>query len=95
MRYCCPPLHLLSGVQPHPVRIEDAGRERSLIKGGNMKIMKITALLVLAASIPLSAVEFPDVEGWEKTSEVKTYTPDNLWEYINGAADQFIEYGFR
>jgi hypothetical protein len=43
---------------------------------------------------PLSAQEvgFPDVEGWTVASEVHSYTADNLWEYINGAAELFVEY---
>jgi len=36
--------------------------------------------------------EFPAVEGWTQEGEVRVYTADNLWEYINGAADLFVEY---
>lgn len=36
---------------------------------------------------------FPDIENWKKTQPV-TYTSDNLWEYINGAADYYLNYGF-
>lgn len=39
--------------------------------------------------------EFPSIKGWDRESEVKTYYSDNLWEYINGAADNFISYGFQ
>jgi hypothetical protein len=38
---------------------------------------------------------FPELESWKATSEVMQYNPSNLWEYINGAADQFLDYGFR
>jgi hypothetical protein len=36
---------------------------------------------------------FPEVEGWMQSGEVSIYNADNLWEYINGAADLFIDYG--
>jgi hypothetical protein len=39
--------------------------------------------------------EFPDIAGWSAAGEVKTCGPDGLWEYIDGAADQFLAYGFR
>ncbi|MFC1500189.1 DUF6599 family protein [Candidatus Zixiibacteriota bacterium] len=38
---------------------------------------------------------FPVVDGWERSSEVLVYDTDNLWEYINGAAELFIDYGVK
>jgi len=35
------------------------------------------------------------VPGWARTSGPKRYDPDNLWEYINGAAETFVTYGFQ
>jgi hypothetical protein len=35
------------------------------------------------------------VEGWTQAGEVRIYTADNLWEYINGAAMLFVDYGVR
>jgi hypothetical protein len=35
------------------------------------------------------------VEGWAQPGEVLIYDADNLWEYINGAAELFISYGVR
>jgi hypothetical protein len=35
------------------------------------------------------------VEGWTQAGEVRIYTAENLWEYINGAAMLFVEYGVR
>ena len=35
------------------------------------------------------------VPGWSRTSEPKRYNPDDLWEYINGAAETFVTYGFQ
>jgi len=38
----------------------------------------------------------PDGElpGWSRVTEPEHYEADNLWEYINGQADFFIDYGF-
>jgi hypothetical protein len=57
-----------------------------------IKILCITLFL----SIPrLYAQDFPEIKGWQISSEVLKYNSENLWEYINGAADQFIDYGFE
>ncbi len=37
---------------------------------------------------------FPQLKGWAKKGNPVTYTPDNLYEYINGAADVFLSYDF-
>ncbi|MGD2122477.1 MAG: hypothetical protein PVJ76_12065 [Gemmatimonadota bacterium] len=38
---------------------------------------------------------FPSVEGWDQPGEVLVYDADNLWEYINGAAELFVSYGVQ
>ena len=43
----------------------------------------------------LSQEKFPTLNGWEIISEVDSYNSENLWEYINGAAEQFYDYGFE
>ena len=35
-----------------------------------------------------------DIPGWSRVTEPEHYEADNLWEYINGQADFFIDYGF-
>lgn len=32
---------------------------------------------------------------WTKTSEIRTFTAENLWEFIDGAAEQFVLYGVK
>lgn len=34
------------------------------------------------------------VKGWAAAEEAKTYDPDNLFEYIDGAAETYLDYGF-
>ncbi|MEW5981986.1 MAG: DUF6599 family protein [Acidobacteriota bacterium] len=38
----------------------------------------------------------PDtVSGWTRDGTVQRYGPGNLWEYINGGAEQYLAYGFE
>ena len=60
-----------------------------------MKLSFIILYLAISANTISATIEFPKLAGWRPLGEVKTYSPDNLWEYINGAADQFIDYGFQ
>lgn len=39
--------------------------------------------------------DFPVVEGWSQVGDILTYDADNLWEYINGAAELFVEFGVQ
>lgn len=38
---------------------------------------------------------FTDIDGWEKPEEIDVYTPETLWDIINGAADVFMAYDFQ
>jgi len=37
---------------------------------------------------------FPQLDGWVQKGDPAVYTPGNLYEYINGAADVFLNCGF-
>lgn len=53
------------------------------------------AVLALSATLSCSGgsdTGFPDLDGWTQVSEVRTYNADNLWEYINGAAELYVSY---
>ena len=56
-------------------------------------------LLMLAATIPVAAqpepLPVPVPAGWTAVDEEYRYGRDNLWEYVNGAAELFLTYGFR
>ena len=45
----------------------------------------------LRAILPQQA----EVPGWESPSQPRLFEPGNLWEYINGQAELYIQYGFR
>jgi len=59
--------------------------------------IRVQAVWILAAAfftIQCNAQEvgFPEIDGWARASEVQMFAADNLWEYINGAAELFVEY---
>ncbi|TVR74141.1 MAG: hypothetical protein EA408_03355 [Marinilabiliales bacterium] len=58
----------------------------------------IAVLLILSGfSGPLKAGPdryFPAIDGWERQSDIDVYTPETLWDIINGAADLFYAYDF-
>ncbi len=47
------------------------------------------------ASATEAEAEFPEVPGWTRATEVRTFGPDELWRYINGAAELFLAYDVR
>ena len=61
------------------------------------RIVSLTVFVAAASLISCSSQgsDFPEVEGWTRAGEVLTYDVDTLWEYINGAAELFVEYGVQ
>jgi len=71
-------------------RVEECEvRSRRVVRLQNLAILATALFAVPCAG---QEVGFPEVDGWAKASEVRAFTADNLWEYINGAAELFIEY---
>jgi hypothetical protein len=54
-------------------------------------------LIFLFSSSSLFAQEIilPDLPGYKKVTNYPVYTADNLWDFINGAADTYLSYGFE
>jgi len=38
---------------------------------------------------------FPEVTGWKQSGEIQTFQPENLFDYIDGAADLYLSYDFQ
>jgi hypothetical protein len=58
----------------------------------------VAVLMLLPAAVTAGESgtwKFPPVQGWTVIPESTVYTPETLWEFINGAADLFVSYGFR
>lgn len=60
-----------------------------LIRG----VVTLFAVLMLG-NLSGQSLTFPQVQGFKIVSEYPVYTPDDLWDYINGAADAYLSYGF-
>jgi hypothetical protein len=58
------------------------------------RMLSLTGLVVAVSLLSCSGQEsdFPEVDGWTRAGEVRTYDADNLWEYINGAAELFVQH---
>src|ERR1700688_3298874 len=61
-----------------------------------------TIVVVLLGTVAVSGCKkknanpFPSsgaVAGWEKSSETRTFEPKDLWQYIDGDSEQFIQAG--
>jgi hypothetical protein len=52
------------------------------------------ALLGLSLSAYTQDYSFPELEGFKKITKYPVYLPENLWDFINGAADTYLSYGF-
>ncbi len=71
-----------------------------------MKLEKLTVIIIiivgfLVSAAPLSAVPggmetcLPELKDWPQKDKTNVYDPDNLYEYINGAAEIFLSYDFE
>ena len=60
-------------------------------------LIAILAARLAAATTPLPdlAAQFPTLEGWSQDGATELFQPDNLYEHINGAAENFLAYGFE
>lgn len=47
------------------------------------------------AASQASSSLFPEMPGWKKPDAIQVFTPDNLYDYINGAADLYLTYDFK
>lgn len=52
------------------------------------------AVSLISAGSFTQGIEFPVLESFKKLTNYPVYTPDNLWDFINGAADNYLAYDF-
>jgi len=53
------------------------------------------ALAAAAAPPPDPATLFPELDGWSRDGAMAQFGPENLYEHINGAAENFLAFGFE
>jgi hypothetical protein len=51
-------------------------------------------LILLLGSASAQGFIFPDLSGYKKNTDFQVFVPDNLWDFINGAAETYLSYGF-
>jgi len=59
----------------------------------NRILLLFVACFFSTASLAQEPV-FPDLNGYKIKTDYPVYLPDNLWDFINGAADSYLAYGF-
>ena len=57
--------------------------------------LALAALPAPAAGEPGLPSFFPDLPGWSRDGAVEQFAPDNLYEHIDGAAENFLACGFE
>jgi hypothetical protein len=50
--------------------------------------------LVISGSALAQEITLPELTGYKKVINYPVFSPDNLWDFINGAADSYLAYGF-
>ena len=58
------------------------------------RLLLAVALLSVAVTFVQGQQLFPELNKYRMSSEYPVYTPDDLWDYINGAADGYLALGF-
>ena len=51
-------------------------------------------LILLSGSAFPQDFTFPDLAGYKIETNYPVFAPENLWDFINGAADTYLAYGF-
>jgi hypothetical protein len=51
-------------------------------------------LILLFGSATAQGFIFPELSGYKKNTDFQVFAPDNLWDFINGAAETYLSYGF-
>lgn len=69
-------------------------RHFALFMGSCMMLVFFWAAALSSQSQDL-AVLFPDIAGWQKKGATETFFPENLYKYIDGAAENFLNYDFK
>jgi len=52
------------------------------------------SLVLLCETITSQTFSFPELSGFKKVSNYPVFKPENLWDFINGAADSYLALGF-
>jgi hypothetical protein len=59
-----------------------------------LKILIGFSLIIFFQSAYGQELTLPELSGYKKSTNYPVFVPDNLWDFINGAADNYLSYGF-
>lgn len=51
-------------------------------------------LILIVGSVAAQDIKFPVLSGFKTLNSYPVFGPENLWDFINGAADTYLSYGF-
>ena len=51
-------------------------------------------IILLSGAAAAQELVLPELEGYKKITNYPVFGPENLWDFINGAADTYLAYGF-
>jgi hypothetical protein len=57
-------------------------------------LLTIVFLVLISGPAQSQDLSFPELPGYKKNTEFPVFKPENLWDFINGAADNYLAYGF-
>lgn len=58
------------------------------------RILLLMAIGFFSAGAYAQDLVYPALKGYKIKTDYPVYLPDNLWDFINGAADNYLAYGF-
>ena len=54
-----------------------------------------TTLFLMVSGVEAGTITFPEMSGWEQPEKPQLYSPETLYECIDGAADLYLSYEFQ
>jgi len=57
-------------------------------------VLVISVFFLVFLNSAAQDITMPELAGFKKSSVYPVFTPENLWDFINGAADTYLAYGF-
>jgi hypothetical protein len=58
------------------------------------KLIFALFLIIFSGSLFAQDITMPELKGFKKVTNYPVFHPDKLWDFINGAADTYLAYGF-
>jgi hypothetical protein len=58
------------------------------------KILLLFSAVMFSSALSAQDPVFPSLSGYKIKTDYPVFSPDNLWDFINGAADTYLAYGF-